>query len=178
MGAARDGAALASFRAQMRGCGSGEVTVTDVLTDVRWDSDGNEYTHITLVLNPPTGDTWPLDDVYELQREAYARVGELELGQVSLRVTSSGPAETAEEAGEEPFDLAESLRRSRRDDGLAPGPSGRPSCSISLKPWCHLRPAPVGRGRCGCGGPCRPPTTRCSTSSSSGRPASCAATGR
>lgn len=90
----------------------GEVVVSDVIVDARLDGEGNDYTLVTFVLEPPRGpDTWPLDDVYELTSAARQLAGELDLGPVSFLTTSSGDAETADEPGGEAFDLGETLRR-------------------------------------------------------------------
>lgn len=116
MAAVTDGGAVTRFRERLRGSAFGDVRVADVTVDARLDSEGDEYTVVTLVLDPPAGaNTWKLDDVYDLRAEARRVAAEEGMGLVSFIVTSSGDAGTSDEGRDDVMDLDEALRRAQGD---------------------------------------------------------------
>lgn len=89
----------------MRGYRSGEVTVLDVKTDVRYTPDRDFYLQVDLrVTAPPRGElTWELDDVREIEDEALARALEIGLSRDDVATfiidTGQPPADDQTAAG-------------------------------------------------------------------------------
>ncbi len=57
-----------SFLDQVVGRSFGSVTVVRVQSFLDEDNAGELATYLTLFLNDPPGETWPVDDIYGLKR--------------------------------------------------------------------------------------------------------------
>jgi hypothetical protein len=66
---------LAALREQAGRVRSGSMEVLEARVEARFDSDGEEYAHITLVVSrpPPGQQTWSLEDAFQV-RQAVRRI--------------------------------------------------------------------------------------------------------
>lgn len=57
---------------------AGDTRVIGARATVGEDSEGRSALFITLVLSDPTGDTWPVDDLWELRRSVQSVIAEVD----------------------------------------------------------------------------------------------------
>ena len=82
------GPELRSLEERLSQLAAGEVRVSHATVEEREDSD-EDYVLVVLRLVPPTGESWPLDDFYELRKAARElATAALEGREVQLSYTS------------------------------------------------------------------------------------------